>query len=201
MAGIGLAIGCLWDSRPNGNTITPGSFTFGEPPGSDFRVLAERPLLIAKQETFALESTGFAAHIRPMMRSDRRHRLYATPIGEWIAAVPNELPIDAVGLWQIVPAGRDGFELSGQDLIEFVRLTLLALLERGAKPVMGAVDGVHIWTLVPYGETPAQIADAIIKEWSTSGREPDAGDVWFALPHIYESKRPSSETAQLPKSN
>jgi hypothetical protein len=135
------------------------------------------------------------------MRSGLRHKIYETPVEEWIAAVPNELPIDAVGLWQIVPAGRDGFELSGLELIEFVRLNLLALLEKGAKPVIGAVDGIHIWTLVPYGETPAEIADAIIGEWITSRREPDGGDVWFALPHIYESKRPSSDIRPIPKSN
>jgi hypothetical protein len=64
------------------------------------------------------------------MRSGLRHKIYETPVEEWIAAVPNELPIDAVGLWQIVPAGRDGFELSGLELIEFVRLNLLALLEK-----------------------------------------------------------------------
>ncbi len=162
--------------------------------------------------TFALENTGFTAHIRRMrkalndlnelaMRSGLRHRLYGTPVEEWIAAVPNELPIDAVGLWQIVPAGREGFELSGQELIEFVRLNLLALLEKGAKPVIGAADGIHYWTLVPYGETPAEMADAIIEEWTSSGREPDVGDVWFALPHIYEAKRPSSETGPIPKSN
>jgi hypothetical protein len=130
-----------------------------------------------------------------------RHKLFGTPVEQWIAAVTNELPVDAVGLWQIVPAGRDGFGLSGQELIEFVRLNLLALFEKGAKPVIGAADGIHVWTLAPYGETPAEMADAIIKEWSASGREPDGGDVWIALPHIYVAKRPSFETAQLPKSN
>ena len=54
--------------------------------------------------------------------------------------VPNELPIDAVGLWQIMAAGRGGFELSGTELVEFVRLVLLALFEKGAKPVTGATS-------------------------------------------------------------
>jgi hypothetical protein len=135
------------------------------------------------------------------MRSGLRHKIYGTPIEEWIASVPNELPIDAVGLWQIVPAGREGFELSGQELIDFVRLNLLALLEKGALPVTGAVDSVHFWTLVPYGETPNEIADAVIAEWIASGREPDVGGVWFALPHVYESKRSNSDTWPIPKTN
>ena len=47
--------------------------------------------------------------------------------------VPYELPIDAVGLWQIMAAGRGGFELSGTELVEFVRLVLLALFEKGGQ--------------------------------------------------------------------
>jgi hypothetical protein len=135
------------------------------------------------------------------MRSGLRHRTYGTPIEEWIAMVPNELPIDAVGLWQIMAAGRGGFELSGTELVEFVRLVLLALFEKGAKPVTGATDGIHVWSLVPYGETPSEMADAIIREWMASGREPDHGAVWFAIPEIYESKRLTTENRPLPKLN
>jgi hypothetical protein len=123
------------------------------------------------------------------MRSGLRHKTYGTPIEEWIARVPNELPIDAVGLWQIVAAGRQGFGLSGQELIEFVRLILLALFEKGAKPVTGAIDGIHVWALIPYGLTPDEMADAIIGEWTSTARDPDLGGVWFAIPQIYEAKR------------
>jgi hypothetical protein len=125
------------------------------------------------------------------MRSGLRHKIHGTPIEEWVAKVPNELPRDAVGLWQIVGAGgQAGFGLSGQELIEFVRLILLALFEKGAKPVTAAIDGVHVWALVPYGEKPDEMAEAIIQEWIATAREPDLGDVWFAIPKIYESKRP-----------
>jgi hypothetical protein len=124
-----------------------------------------------------------------VMKKELRHRIYGTTIEQWISLVPGELPIDAVGLWQIVPAGRDGFGLAGDELVEFVKANILALLAKGAKPVIGAMDNVHFWTLVSYGETPEQIADAIIHEWRSSGREPSPGDVWFALPHIYGAKR------------
>ena len=124
-----------------------------------------------------------------VMKKELRHRIYGTAIEQWISLVPGELPIDAVGLWQIVPAGRDGFGLAGDELVEFVEANILALLAKGAKPVIGAMDNVHVWTLVNYGETAEQIADAIIHEWLRSGREPGPGDVWFALPHIYGAKR------------
>jgi len=135
------------------------------------------------------------------MRSGLRHKTYGTPIEEWIAMVPNELPRDAVGLWQIVSAGRQGFGLSGQELIEFVRLILLALFEKGAKPVTGAIDGIHVWALIPYGEKPDEMADAIIKEWISTAREPDLGGVWFAIPQIYEGKRLIGEIWTTPNLN
>ena len=40
-----------------------------------------------------------------VMKKELRHRIYGTTIEQWISLVPGELPIDAVGLWQIVPAG------------------------------------------------------------------------------------------------
>jgi hypothetical protein len=126
------------------------------------------------------------------MRRDLRHRRYGTTIDEWIAAVPEELPVDAVGLWQIVPAGRDGFGLSGTELVKFVRTCVLALLAKGAKPVVGASDNLHIWQIVHYGDTSEQIADAVIAEWQRSGHEPGFGDIWFALPHIYEQTDPNN---------
>ncbi len=47
-----------------------------------------------------------------MEDSEPKHGRFGTPMGEWINLV-GELDIDAVGLWQIVPAGREGFGLQG----------------------------------------------------------------------------------------
>jgi hypothetical protein len=123
------------------------------------------------------------------MIRELRHRFYGTTVEEWIEKVPGELSRDAVALWQIVSSGRDGFGLSGDELVDYVRRNLFALFKKGAKPVMGALDNVHIWMLMSYGETPVEMADAIIGEWLNSGRDPDVGGVWFALPHVYEEKR------------
>lgn len=116
-------------------------------------------------------------------------------VREWVQSVPCELSVDAVGLWQIVPAGVLEFGLDGADLIEFVRLCISALLEAGAKPVVGIRGAKLPWILQPqYGATNSQIAESLISEWlAASGGEPKAaepndinpaspGGIWFALP-------------------
>ncbi|MGO4441632.1 hypothetical protein [Rhizobium sp. RAF56] len=122
------------------------------------------------------------------MRFDTRHRLYGHTIAEHIKTVAEELPIDAVGLWQIVPAGRYGFDLSGGELAEFVQRCVTALLERGAKPVMGGGGTKYDWILQPqYGETNEEVANAVLREWLDAGaRDTDPGGLWFALlsPHV-----------------
>lgn len=50
-------------------------------------------------------------------------------IEEDLVEFPRELAIDAIGLWQIVAAGRDNFELSGSYLVDYVRRHILNLLE------------------------------------------------------------------------
>ena len=123
------------------------------------------------------------------MKKERRDKFYGSTIEGRLAQVPGELVIDAVGLWQVVSFGRQGFNLSGPELVDYMRRHILALLAKGAKPVVGARDNIHYWVVVDYGKNPDEIADAIIGEWLGSGREPSLRDVWFALPHIYEATR------------
>jgi hypothetical protein len=123
------------------------------------------------------------------MNADLRDKYYGHSIDDWISKIPGELAVDAVGLWQIVSFGRQGFGLEGNDLVKYVRKALYALFAKGAKPVVGATDGIHFWTPIDLGEAPEKIADSIIAEWLNTGREPDAGGIWFALPHIYEALR------------
>lgn len=134
------------------------------------------------------------------MNGELRHKYYGTTVQEWISKVPGELPVDAVGLWQIVSSGREGFGLSGDALVDFVSRCLTGLLNAGAKPVIGATDNEHIWMLVDYGDKPETIIETIIREWHNAGRDPDGGDVWFALPHIYEEMRsPDWPAREKPK--
>jgi len=129
--------------------------------------------------------------------TDKRDRFYGDTVEERIAKIATELARDAIGLWQIVSFGREGFALSGTELVDFVRRSLLELFARGAKPVTGSLDNVHIWTpLKNYGDTPEEMSRAIIDEWQRSGRDPDFGGVWFAVPQVYEEKRTASMPAK-----
>jgi hypothetical protein len=143
-------------------------------------LLSETQLTIIQRSPTAL---------RFILKNELRDKYYGNTVQEWIEKVPGELLVDAVGLWQIVSFGREGFGLSGDELVDYVRRNLFALFAKGAKPVRGALDNIHIWTLVDYGSTAEEMADGIINEWLNSGRDPDVGDVWFALPHIYEERR------------
>lgn len=126
------------------------------------------------------------------MKKNARDKYFGHTIEEDLALFPGELERDAVGLWHLVATGRDNFELTGTDLINYVRRHILNLLEKGAKPVKGVRDGVHYWRVVDYGNNPDKIAGAIIREWLESGGEIDPGGVWFALPHIYEATKPQN---------
>ena len=116
-----------------------------------------------------------------------KDKFFGQTVQEYIEKVPGELAVDAVGLWQIVPMGRDGFGFSGDDLTEFVRRCLLSLLKEGANPVVGGGGTEYDWILQPqYGEEDGQIADAVIREWLSSGAgDTDPGGLWFALPSPY----------------
>jgi hypothetical protein len=103
-------------------------------------------------------------------------------MSEWVARVPNELEVDAVGLWQIIPTGRDSFNLSGKELEDFARRCIIALIERGAVPVLPAEAENEFWKeQKQYGNSASEIADSIVKEWEQSGRDPDHDGIWFSI--------------------
>jgi hypothetical protein len=76
-------------------------------------------------------------------------------MSEYIVQVANELPDDAVGMWQIVPGGRYDFGLDGDALTEFVRRCIAELLSRGAVPAIGGGQSEHEWIVQRrYGSRP-----------------------------------------------
>ncbi len=110
------------------------------------------------------------------------HRFFGYSVDESVSRVPNELEYDAVGLWQIIPVGREDFGLSGLELDEFARKHILALIERGAIPVRASVASDRSWDpQLQYGKTPQEIANSILAEWKCSGVDPDVSGIWFAL--------------------
>ncbi|MBM6595943.1 hypothetical protein [Microvirga pudoricolor] len=119
------------------------------------------------------------------MTREPTNKFYHNTISEHIVAVADELPIDAVGMWQIVPGARRGFDLEGDALTDYVRRCIAELLSRGAVPVIGGgPDGPHDWILQrQYGSRPEEIIDSVIREWLAKGAEIEGpGGLWFCLP-------------------
>lgn len=118
------------------------------------------------------------------MRAEPIHRIYGTPMSQWIAETPGELPIDSVGFRQVVTSGRYDFALEGAELVDFVRRCLWALVERGAVPVIGGGGTDYFWIHQPqYGSAKEGIVEAVIAEWlKAGGGDPEHGSLWFALP-------------------
>jgi len=110
------------------------------------------------------------------------HSIFGTPLSEWLLLVPNELPRDAVGLWQLTPTLEHHFGLSGAALESAVRQAVRGLLAAGAIVVEGG-DSRGQWSartdLADSGEAGV---DRVVQYWRELGREPDPGDIWFALP-------------------
>jgi len=105
---------------------------------------------------------------------------------EYIASFPGELHRDAVGLWQIVPAGRNEYHLSGSSLVDFIRHSIHALLDAGAIPVRGGPGSGYDWIgQKQYGAEKNAMTEAIIAEWLTMPDDPfvQVGGVWFARPN------------------
>lgn len=115
-----------------------------------------------------------------------RNKYYGETMSEAISLVSGELPIDAVGMWQIVPKGRDGFDLTGDALVDFIRKCIHALLAAGAVPVRGGKGTGYEWVAqTQYGTTKEEITENVIREWQAMPDDPLVlcGDgVWFARP-------------------
>jgi hypothetical protein len=120
------------------------------------------------------------------MTDELKDKYYGYTISEAIALIPGELPIDAVGLWQIVPKGRDGFGLKGTALNDFISQGIGALLDADAVPVRHVPGSDYEWDIQrQYGSEREQIIGSILAEWHTMPDDPlvlCGEGVWFARP-------------------
>lgn len=113
------------------------------------------------------------------------HSSFGTPIGEWIECVANELLIDAVGLWQVVGPLEQAFSLSGEQLEHYVQASIAKLVECGALPVQG--NDKRQWSVRKDLAYPIdQVPRKVVQYWQSLNRQPDVGDLWFALPCFIE---------------
>jgi len=115
------------------------------------------------------------------MKKEHVDKYFGLTTSEWVERIPNELEIDAVGLWQIIPVGKDSFELTGEELREFTKLAIIELLEHGAVPVRASKKKDELWVhQKQYGEQHEEIAESIITEWEKNNIDPDVDGIWFA---------------------
>jgi hypothetical protein len=117
------------------------------------------------------------------MSEELRHKHFGDTFSDYIVQVANELPVDAVGIWQIVPAGRHGFDFEGDALTDFVRRCIAELLSRGAVPVIGGGGTPYHWIAQKqYGSNPDDVIENVVREWLANGaKDEDPGGLWFAL--------------------
>jgi hypothetical protein len=113
------------------------------------------------------------------MKNELRHPETGDTLAEVISKFPNELDQDAVGVWQINEIGRRDFKLSGDAMADFLRRSVLALLDRGAVPVKHIAGSGYEWVLQKqYGNVRDEIADAIVREW-----EPVPNEIYAMIEH------------------
>lgn len=128
------------------------------------------------------------------MKKELLHKFYGTPIYEWISKVPNELPQDAVGMWQLVTSGEEGFGLEEEDLDEYISLCIAGILNAGAKPVYGQKKETYsIWVLnKKYIGSNDEIVKLILQDLKNAKIESEElyknfiFGLWFALPEFVE---------------
>ncbi|WP_199189546.1 hypothetical protein [Trinickia dabaoshanensis] len=108
-------------------------------------------------------------------------KYFGIPMSEWIERIPNELELDAVGLWQIIPVGADGFGLSGERLDDFGYRCILALLRRGAAPVKSKPNAVGWAPATEYTGTHEEVARQIIDDWRAGRLVPDHDGLSFSI--------------------
>lgn len=117
------------------------------------------------------------------MTAEPIDKYFGTTLSEYVEKIPNELDVDAVGLWQIIPCGRDSFGLEGEALRDFSRRCIRSLLKAGAVPVRASQEKDKFWERQPqYGEDPEEITDKILAEWDRCITDPNNNELWFGTP-------------------
>jgi len=146
---------------------------------------------LTKEKTLLFEYSGGVDPLPVITQVDQHAIQISTP---WISSVwlrrarwedlsinYNIAGIDYLRFNDIVSFGHQ-LDLSGSDLVEYVRREVRERLAKGTKPFRnGEVSG---YIPLDYGNGPDEIADAIIAEWVASGQNFNSRDLLFLDPKL-----------------
>lgn len=113
------------------------------------------------------------------MSKARKDSVHGLTKKEWIDRSIQSSKSDPIGLWSIVRIGRRNFGLTENDLTLFVTEFIKALIESGSGPIVGDSESKKWVKLESSSQLPEQIADEIVRQWISSGSDPDVSGVWF----------------------
>ena len=110
----------------------------------------------------------------------KKSRSGVTTIERYLEKAHEELDFDLVGLWNLIPEGRETYGLKDAELREFLVYAIIQLLEYGGKVIeqQGSTN-VYWEETTRFGTAPEKIALNIVKEWNAQG-EPDP-EVWESV--------------------
>jgi hypothetical protein len=105
------------------------------------------------------------------MIRERKHKVFGTPMSEWVDSMPQSMEDIGVDLGGIVSAGTQGYGLEGPELLDFIRKCLYALLRAGAMPLKLEPIGKNgFWfPETRYGTDHGAIVEGVIADWLKEG--------------------------------
>lgn len=99
---------------------------------------------------------------------------------EWIAQAEAEARRDAVALAEIIFQGKEGFQLRGDALTEFVRRVIEHLVANGVRVVVGSTKpGIDWEPTSEFGDDAADVSKQVVARWKESGSD-QAYFAWFS---------------------
>jgi hypothetical protein len=116
-----------------------------------------------------------------MLNEEQKHVFYPSlTIGEFLRTFCDELEVDGVSSSDIWSAARYGFGLKGDDIDEFARRAIRALIAAGARPARPTNVGPDFFIAEKgYDGQAEDIAERIVTESKELGHDPDHGWLWF----------------------
>jgi hypothetical protein len=101
---------------------------------------------------------------------------------DYMLAIAKQSAYETIGMWEIIPAGRQAFGLTGSQLSEFIRQFIFVLITSGWVPVKVDTSVPGHWKWVEqeqYGSAPDVISVAIVDEWKSVGYiDPEWDSEW-----------------------